>query len=103
MSFDLGLQGAALLVLPALAFGGIAQALLWRHTTHLLWLIASLAWIAGGLFASEALFGAETTEENLQPLIDGLLVDEALLGGLLAGIVAVAVTWLVTRPHAATA
>lgn len=94
MNTDIGIQGLALLIGPALVFGLLAQALLWRHTTHWLWLIASLAWIVGGFVASEVIYGAEVTEENLQPLIDGLLFDEALLGGLVAGVGAVLVTWL---------
>ena len=100
MNTDIGIQGLALLVVPGLAFGLLAQAILWRRTTHWLWLIASIAWVVGGFVASEVVFGAETTEENLQPLIDGLLFDEALLGGLLTGVVAVLATWLLTRtPH----
>lgn len=97
MNFDLGLQGLALLVVPALGFGVIAQLILGSRTTRWLWLIAAAAWAVGGLFASEVIYGSETTEENLQPLIDGLLWDEALLGGILAGIVGVVVTWFLTR------
>jgi hypothetical protein len=98
VNIDLGLQGVALLVLPGLAFGLIAQLILWRSATHGLWLIGTVAWAVGALFMSEVVFGAETTEENLQPLIDGLLLDEALAGGLVAGIVAVLATWRLTRP-----
>jgi hypothetical protein len=62
-----------------------------------MWLIGAVAWFVGGLFASEVIFGTETTEQNLQPLIDGLLWDEALIGGLITGLVAVALTWFATR------
>jgi len=103
MNFDLGIQGLALLIIPALLFGLIAQVIVWRTATHWMWLIGAVAWFLGGLFASEVLLGAETTEENYQPLINGLLWDEALFGGLLVGIVAVVVTWFATRrghrPH----
>ena len=99
MTYDLGLQGLALLVIPALAFGLIAQLVVWNSATHWMWLIGTAAWFIGGLFVSEVLFGAETTEENLQPLIDGLLWDEALIGGLVAGVVAVVVTWFATRRY----
>ncbi len=99
MNYDLGLQGLALLVIPALAFGLIAQLIVWNSATHWMWLIGTAAWFIGGLFVSEVLFGAETTEENLQPLIDGLLWDEALIGGLVAGVVAVVITWFATRRH----
>jgi fructose-specific phosphotransferase system IIC component len=99
MNDDLGLQGVALLIIPALLFGLVAQSIAWRSATHWMWLIGALAWFVGGLFASEVLFGAETTEENLQPLIDGLLWDEALIGGFVAGTVAVIVAWFATRHH----
>jgi hypothetical protein len=97
MDYDLGLQGLALLIIPALAFGLVAQLIVWRSATHWMWLIGALAWFIGGLFASEVLFGSETTEENLQPLIDGLLWDEALIGAFLTGVVAVVITWFATR------
>ena len=83
MNFDLGLQGLALLIIPALAFGLVAQLIVWRTATHWMWLIGTLAWFVGGLFASEVLYGAETTEENLQPLIDGLLGTRAGSANLL--------------------
>ena len=99
MNYDLGLQGLALLIIPALAFGLVAQLIVWKSATHWMWLIGAVAWFIGGLFASEILFGAEATEENLQPLIDGLLWDEALIAGFVTGIVGVVVTWFATRRH----
>ena len=99
MNYDLGLQGLALLIIPALIFGLVAQLIVWRSATHWMWLIGAVAWFVGGLFASEVLFGTETTEENLQPLIDGLLWDEALIGGFVTGIAAVVVAWFATRTH----
>lgn len=97
MNYDLGLQGLALLIIPAVLFGLVAQLVVWRSATHWMWLIGAVAWFVGGLFASEVLYGAETTEANLQPLIDGLLWDEALIGGLVTGLIAVVVTWFATR------
>jgi hypothetical protein len=97
MNVDLGVQGVALLIIPGLLFGLIAQLILWRHAARWLWLVGAAAWVVGGLFVSEVVYGAETTEENLQPLIDGLLWDEALFGGLIAAAAAVLVTWLLTR------
>ena len=97
MNYDLGLQGLALLIIPALLFGLVAQLLAWRSASHVIWLIGAIAWFVGGLFASEVLFGSETTEENLQPLIDGLLWDEALIGGFVTGMIAVIAAWLATR------
>jgi hypothetical protein len=97
VSYDLGLQGLALLLIPAVVFGLVAQLLAWRSASHWIWLIGAIAWVIGGLFASEVLFGSETTEENLQPLIDGLLWDEALIGGFVTGTIAVIVAWFMTR------
>jgi hypothetical protein len=99
MNYDLGLEGLALLIVPAILFGLVAQLIVWRRATHWMWLIGAIAWFVGGLFASEILYGGETTEENLQPLIDGLLWDEAVIGGLVTGLVAVIVTWLATKRH----
>jgi hypothetical protein len=97
MNYDLGMQGLTLLIIPAIAFGLVAQIIVWKSATHWMWLIGAVAWFVGGLFASEFLYGSEVTEQNLQPLIDGLLWDEALIGGLMAGVVAVIVTWFATR------
>ena len=99
MNYDLGLQGLALLIIPALAFGLVAQLIVWKSATHWMWLIGAVAWFVGGLFASEVLYGSEVTEQNLQPLIDGLLWDEALIGGFVTGVVAVVITWFATRRH----
>ena len=97
MNVDLGLQGLVLLIVPAVLFGLLAQAVYWRTATVWIGLIAACAWFAGGFVTSEVLLGSETTEANYQPLIDGLLWDEALLGGLVTGLVAVVATWLLTR------
>jgi hypothetical protein len=102
VNIDLGLQGIGLLLIPALLFGLLAQLILWRSAPHWLWLVGAAGWLLGGLFASEVLYGSETTEANLQPLIDGLLLDEALLGGLVGGLVAVIAAWLATRRRGAT-
>lgn len=99
MQFDLGLQGLGILVALSLVFGGVAQLLLGaRAHTHWLWLIAAAGWFIGGLFASEVVF-ATATEGELQPIIDGLALDESLLGGLIGGLAAVAITFLVTGSH----
>lgn len=98
MQFDLGPAGLGLLVVMSLTFGAIAQVILWRSATHWLWLIGSVAYFIGGLVASEVIF-ATATVEDLQPLIDGLFFDEALLGGLLIGVPTVIVAWIATRQH----
>ena len=96
MQFDMGLIGLGILVALALAFGAVAQAITWKSGTRWMWLIGAAAWFIGGLFVSEMMF-ATYTEEEIQPIIDGLAFDEALLGGLVPGLVAVLVTWYMTR------
>ncbi len=99
MAFDLGLQGLGILIGISLIFGVAAQAIFWRSATHWLWLIGAVGWFVGGLYASEVVWG-DMTEEEIQPIIDGLALDESLLGGLLVGVPVVLVTWLVTRRRA---
>jgi len=96
MQWDLGLQGLGLLVAISLGFGVLAQLIAGKRTTRWLWLIASAAAFVGGLLTSEVWFGW-ATEEELQPNIDGLSFDEALLAGLISTIVAVLVTRYVIR------
>jgi hypothetical protein len=50
----------------------------------------------GGLFLSEVMF-ATSTEQDIQPIIDGLAFDESLLGGLIVGVVVVLATWYASR------
>jgi hypothetical protein len=96
VNFDLGLQGLGTLVVMSLVFGAVAQVVLGRGTTPWMWLIGATAWFFGGLFASEVVFSSATVDE-LQPIIDGLALDESMLGGLLLGVPVVLVTWYVTR------
>lgn len=100
MQFDLGFQGLGLLVVFSLVFGVVAQLVAGgRAHTHWMWLIGAVGWFVGGLFFSEVLF-ATATEAELQPIIDGLALDESLLGGLIGGITAVVIALLVagSRP-----
>ena len=95
MQFDLGITGLGLLMLASLIFGVVAQLVAGgRAHTNWLWLIAATGWFIGGLFASEVVWGAMTVEE-IQPIIDGLALDESLLGGLIGGVAAVIVTLFV--------
>ena len=93
MQFDLGITGLGLLVVISLGFGAVAQ-FLGRARTHWLWLIAATGWFIGGLVASEVVWGAMTADE-IQPIIDGLALDESLLGGLVVGVPVAIVTWIV--------
>ena len=84
MQLDIGFQGLGILIALSLVFGVIAQLILGRNTTRWMWLIGAAGYFIGGLFASEVIF-ATATEDELQPIIDGLCFDEALLGGLIVG------------------
>lgn len=57
MHWDLGMKGLAFLVVMSLGFGLIAQAVAGGATTRWLWVIASVAYFIGALFASEIWFG----------------------------------------------
>jgi hypothetical protein len=83
-----------LLVLISLAFG-VVTLFIGKPRIRWEWLIAATAWFIGGLFASEVLWGSLTVEE-IQPIIDGLAFDEALLGGLVAGVLAFLATRFLT-------
>jgi hypothetical protein len=84
------------LIVISLGFGLLVGLLAGRATTRWLWLIGAVAWFVGGLFASEVVWGT-MTEDEIQPIIDGLAFDESLLGGLILGVLSVAATWVVTR------
>lgn len=94
MQFDLGVMGLGLLVIISLGFGLLAQ-FVGRAGTRWAWLLAATGWFVGGLFASEVLWG-KMTEGEIQPIIDGLALDESLLGGLIVGLVVVVVTRYLT-------
>ncbi len=55
------------------------------HAFRWQWLVAAIGFI-GGLIASEALWADPTLD--LEPIVDGLSVDEALLGGIIGGVIA---------------
>lgn len=96
MLWQIGFVGLGVLLAISLAFGVVAQIVLWNRATHWTWLIGTAGWFIGGLFTSEVLFGTATSAE-LQPIIDGLMFDEALLGGLIVGLLSVVVGWYATR------
>lgn len=95
MQFDLGLQGLGILAACSLGFGVVAQ-IVGRSAGRWLWLVAAVGWFVGGLFISEVMF-ATATEDEIQPIIDGLAFDESLLGGLIVGTLAAAAAWLLVR------
>jgi hypothetical protein len=96
MQFDLGPYGIGILVALSLGFGVVAHVIAAKQNTPWMWLIGALGYFVGGLFASEVLFATATVDE-IQPILDGLALDESLLGGLIVGVVAVLLTWYLTR------
>ncbi len=96
MQFDLGSTAQVILIFFAIGFGAVVQLILGDRATRWVWLTGALGWLIGGLFMSEVMF-ATATEDEIQPIIQGLAFDEALLGGLVGGLVAVAATWLAAR------
>ena len=97
MTYDIGSTGLIILIGFSFGFGAIAQLILGRSRTSWLWIAGAIGWAIGAIFASEVLVGT-MTEAEIQPIIDGLAFDEALLGGLIGGLVLVAATWLLVRP-----
>ena len=94
MQFEIGIGGLGLLAAISILFGVIAQFIFIRGTRWL-WVIGAIAWFIGSLFASEVIWGTMTIDE-IQPIIDGLALDESLLGGVITGTVAVLVTRFLT-------
>jgi hypothetical protein len=94
--YNLGLNGLATLVAMSAVFGLVVGAISWRAASHWIGPIGAVAFFLGGLFTSEVMFASATAAE-LQPNIDGLSFDEALLGGLILGLAATIVSWYVTR------
>lgn len=96
MKLDLALEGFALVFMFSMIFGGVAHVVLARSSTPWMWLIGALAFVVGGLIASEVFFG-NATVDDVQPFIGGLAVDESLLGGLALGVPVVLVAWYLSR------
>ena len=96
MHWDIGSIGLEILLALSLGFGAIAQLVVARHGPYWLWIVGALGWFAGGAVLSEIVVGTMTVDE-IQPIIDGLAFDEALLGGLIGGILATAAGWWFLR------
>ena len=97
MTYDIGGTGFTILVAFSVGFGAIAQLIVGRSRSSWLWLAGAIGWAAGAIVASEGLVGSMTAAE-IQPIIDGLAFDEALLGGLIGGVLFVALAWSLARP-----
>lgn len=98
MEWDLGIEGLALLAAMSLGFGLVAGVLVGGSAAHRLLGVAitTVACCGVGLLVSEWMFGW-ATEEELQPNIDGLSRDEALLSSVLTTAIVVLVMRRVAR------
>jgi hypothetical protein len=96
MTYNLESVGLTILVGFSFGFGAIAQLVVGNRASGWLWLVGAAGWFVGGIVASEIIVGTMTVEE-IQPIIGGLAFDEALLGGLIGGLIAVAATWFFAR------
>lgn len=101
MDWDLGLEGMALLGAISLGFGVLAALVVGGGAAHRLLgaAVTAVACFVVGLLVSEWMFGW-ATEDELQPNIDGLSRDEALLSSVVTTALVVLVMRRVAR-HAA--
>ena len=95
MEWDIGFVGLGLLLAMSLGFGILAQLFAGQGITRWMWLIGTAVFFGFGLLISEAWFGT-ATEEELQPIVDGLSRDEVLLA-IFPGIAAVWITRYVVK------
>ncbi len=93
---DLGIQGLGILLGLSLVYGAFAGIIFGRSCTYWVGPIAAVAAFVVGFFMSEVVMGTMTVDE-IQPIIDGLAFDEAMLGGLLAAVLATIATWATVR------
>jgi hypothetical protein len=96
MTYDIGPTGLQILLGFSFGFGAIVQVVAGARSTRWLWLVGAIGWFIGAVFASEILVGTMTVDQ-IQPIIDGLAFDEALLGGLLGGLALSLAGWYVSR------
>ena len=90
----LGVGGAALLIIGALAFGVVAQ-FIGETRTGYEWLVDAIAAGVGALVASEFIVAWQTAG----PVWDGLAIVPALVGGLVVGLAVEVATRRVTGGH----
>jgi hypothetical protein len=100
MQWDLGAQGLAYLGAMSLGFGVLAGLLVGTGMARRAWAtaITTVLCFGVGLLTSEVFFGW-ATEEDLQPNIDGLSRDEALLSSVITTAVVVLVMRHLGRPR----
>ena len=98
LAISLGFVGWILLIGGALLFGVIAQ-FVGDVRTGYEWLIDGVAAFAGAIVASEFVLSLRTFE----PVVDGLALVPALIGGLAVGLIVELATRYLTGGHYTTA
>lgn len=94
LTIALGLGGWIILIVGALIFGAAMQLIGDTHTGFE-WLVDAIAAGVGALVASEFIVAFQASG----PVVDGLAVVPALIGGLLVGLVVEVATRLLTGGH----
>jgi len=98
LAFDLGVWGILLTAFMAVVYGFVVQ-LIGEARFSFEWVVTAIAAFAGALIASEWVVAWQAFE----PIVDGLSVVPALIGGLVTGAVVGGATRLVEtrtlRPH----
>lgn len=92
MQWDVGLEGLSVMAAMSLGFGVLAALLVGGGGRRRLWagVVDTLACFGAGLLVSEWMFGW-ADEEELQPNVDGLSRDEALLAAVITTVLVVVV------------
>ena len=94
LGITLGILGWAILIVGSLVFGAIAQ-FVGETRTGYEWLGDAIAAGIGALVASEFIVAWQA----LGPVVDGLAIVPALVGGLAVGLVVEVATRLLTGGH----
>ena len=98
MQWDMGVEGLGLLAAMSIGLAVVAALAMdgaWPRRLKVA-AVDALACVVVGALTSEWLFGW-ATEEDLQPNVDGLSRDEALLSGILTTVAVVTVARLVAH------
>lgn len=93
-SIELGLWGAALLIVGSIVFGVVAQ-FIGETKTGFEWVVDAVAAGIGALFASEFIVAWQAAG----PVWDGLAIVPALIGGLVVGLLVEVATRYMTGGH----
>jgi uncharacterized membrane protein YeaQ/YmgE (transglycosylase-associated protein family) len=91
IAFSLGVVGWIVAIVGALVFGVVAQAIGETRTGYE-WAIDAVAAFIGAIVASEFIIAWQ----SFGPMVDGLAIVPALIGGVVLGVVVEVVTRMAT-------